>query len=114
MFAIYAQPHLSFGSLSADVQGATNSGATGTLVATFLGEVTFAEQFFGGAGLGYGVLNNPSGLALHFRAGVYPLMSKADDRARRKGLMLGADLRTVFIDGATGLLITGGIGYESF
>lgn len=41
-------------------------------------------------------------------------MSKAANGIRRKGLMLGIDFRTVFIDGATGLLITGGIGYESF
>jgi hypothetical protein len=114
LIAIYAQPHLSFGSLSADVQGAVISGATGTFVATVLGEATFAERFFAGAGFGYGVLNNPSGLTLHLRAGVYPLMSRATNGPRRKGLMIGIDFRSVFIDGATGLLITGGLGYEAF
>ncbi len=114
MLAIYAQPHLSFGSLSTDVPGATISGGTGTFVATVLGEATFADRFFGGAGIGYGVLNNPSGFTLHLRAGAYPLMGKAANGIRRKGLMLGVDFRTVFIDGATGLLITGGVGYEAF
>lgn len=114
MIAVYAQPHLSFGSLSADVQGAVISGATGTFIATVVGELTFADRFFGGAGFGYGVLNNPSGFTLHLRAGGYPLMSKAANGIRRKGLMLGIDFRTVFVDGATGLLITGGLGYEAF
>jgi hypothetical protein len=114
MFAVYAQPHLSFGSLSAHVPGAAISGATGTVIATVLGEATFADRFFAGAGIGYGVLNNPSGFTLHLRAGGYPLMGKADNGIRRKGLMLGIDFRTVFINGATGLLITGGLGYEAF
>jgi hypothetical protein len=60
------------------------------------------------------VLNNPSGFTLHLRAGGYPLMSKAENGSRRTGLMLGIDFRTVFINGATGLLFTGGLGYESF
>jgi hypothetical protein len=100
--------------LSSNVQGAVISGATGTFIATVLGEATFADRFFGAAGFGYGVLNNPSGFTLHLRAGGYPLMSKVENGMRRKGLMLGVDFRTVFVDGATGLLITGGIGYESF
>jgi hypothetical protein len=111
---VYAQPHLSFGSLSADGQDAAISGGTGTAIITFLGEATFADRFFAGAGIGYGVLNNPSGFALHLRAGGYPLMGKAENGVRRKGLMLGIDFRTVFVDGATGLLITGGLGYEAF
>jgi hypothetical protein len=114
LFAIYAQPHLSFGSLGTSVAGTPISGGTGTIVGTVLGEVTLVDRVFAGAGLGYGILNNPSGLALEARAGAYPLMGKGEDGIRRKGLMVGVDLRSVFISGATGVLIMGCIGYEAF
>lgn len=114
LLAIYAQPHMSFGSLTAKGGNVTVSGATGTIVSTVMAEATFADRFFVGAGLGYGILNNPSGLALGVRAGGYPLMSHADDGPRRRGLMLGVDVKTVFVDGATGVLALGCIGYEKF
>lgn len=94
--------------------GSGFTGFTGTVVATIMGEVTLADRFFGGLGVGYGVLNNPSGFAIQARVGGYPLMGHDDDGAGRTGLMIGADLKTVFVDGATGVLITGCIGYESF
>ena len=114
MLAIYAQPHLSFGSLSTDVAGASFSGGTGTFIGTVMAEATFIDQLFAGAGFGYGVLNNPSGPVIQLRAGGYPLMGRGDNGIRRKGLMLGLDFRMVFIDQATGMLIMGAIGYEAF
>jgi hypothetical protein len=114
LLAVYAQPHLSFGSLSTDTGGGELSGATGTFIGTVMAEATFVDRLFVGAGLGYGVLNNPSGLAIDIRAGGYPLMDKADDRPRRKGLMLAMDFRSVFIDGGTGVLVMGQLGYEAF
>ncbi len=114
LLGIYVSPHLSFGSLSTDSGGASISGATGTFALTALGEVTLADMFFIGAGAGYGVLNNPSGFTLHARGGLYPLMSYDEDGPGRSGLMIGADIKTVFIDGATGVLVTATLGYESF
>lgn len=114
LLAVYLQPHLSFGSLSASSGRATVSGATGTFIGTIMGEATFLDRFFAGAGVGYGMFNNPSGFAIDLRAGGYPLMGRSDTGPRRKGLMLGVDFRTVFLDGATGIHFTGNIGYEAF
>jgi hypothetical protein len=114
LLAVYAQPHLSFGSLGTGVGGVDISGGTGTIVATVMGEVTFIDRIFAGAGFGYGVFNNPSGPALELRAGGYPLMGVADNGIRRKGLMLSIDFRTVFLDGATGIMFMGCVGYEAF
>jgi hypothetical protein len=41
-------------------------------------------------------------------------MGRSADGIRRKGLMVGVDVRSVFVDGATGVLIMGCIGYEAF
>jgi hypothetical protein len=114
LLAVYFQPHLSFGSLEADGGRARVSGSTGTFMGTILGEATFFDRLFVGAGLGYGVFNNPSGFAIDVRAGGYPLMGRSEQGPRRKGLMLGMDFRTVFLDGATGIHVTGGLGYEAF
>jgi hypothetical protein len=114
MLAIYAQPHLSFGSISEDGGAGSVSGFTGTFVFSVLGELTFLDRFFAGAGLGYGIFNNPSGFAIDLKAGGYPLVGRDENGIRRTGLMLGLDFRTVFLDGATGLLIMGCVGYESF
>jgi hypothetical protein len=114
LLAIYAQPHLSFGTLSTSGSGAQVSGATGTFTGTVIGEVTLINRLFAGAGFGYGLLNNPSGPAVELRAGGYPLMGRGDNGIRRKGLMLGVDFRSVFVSGATGILFMGCIGYEAF
>lgn len=114
LLAVYFQPHLSFGSLEANGAGAKVSGFTGTFIGTVMGEATFFDRFFAGAGIGYGVFNNPSGFAIDLRAGGYPLMGRSERGPRRKGLMLGMDFRTVFLDGATGIHFTGGLGYEAF
>jgi hypothetical protein len=114
LLAIYAQPHLSFGSLGTSVAGTPVSGGTGTFTGTVLGEVTLVDRVFAGAGVGYGLLNNPSGPAIEVRAGGYPLMGRGEDGIRRKGLMVGADFRSVFLSGATGIMVMGCIGYEAF
>jgi hypothetical protein len=109
LFGIYLQPQLGFYG-----GGGGNFAAFGGLIGgSVLGEVTFWDRLFVGGGLGYGILNNPSGLELHFRAGAYPAMSKSDT-GRRKGLMLGVDFRVHLLDVATFIAPTFCIGYESF
>ena len=111
MIAVYAQPHLSFGSLGVG----PISGGTGTIALDVLGEVTIDDFFFVGGGFGLGVFNNPSGLALEARAGVYPLMSHDSDGVGRSGLMVGFDTRIVFLGGGfTGFMFMGQVGYEIF
>ena len=115
LLAIYAQPHLSVGSLSVDGGGDSLTGFTGTIVTSVMAEATFVDTFFVGGGLGYAIFNNPSGLALDLKAGAYPLSSRDPDGIGRTGLMVALDMRVVFLDDPySGLLIMGCIGYESF
>jgi hypothetical protein len=114
LLGIYVQPHLSFGSLGGQAGGIGVTGATGTFSIAAMGEATFIDRLFAGAGLGYGVLNNPSGPMFQARAGGYLLETRGQDGIRRKGLMAGVDLRTIFINGATGVLVLASIGYEKF
>jgi hypothetical protein len=114
LLAVYVQPHLSFGSLGSSGHGTSITGATGTFLATVMGEATFLDRLYAGAGVGYGVFNNPSGFVIDLKAGGYPLMGHGDNGIRRKGLNVGLDFRTAFLEGATGLLVLGCIGYESF
>ena len=114
LLGIYMQPHLSFGSLSGQAGGAGVSGATGTFSIAAIAEATFMDRLFAGAGLGYGVLNNPSGPMFQARAGGYLLTTRGEDGIRRKGLMAGVDLRTIFVNGATGVLVIASIGYEKY
>lgn len=114
LLGIYVQPHLSFGSLSGQAGGLGITGTTGTFSIAAMGEATFIDRLFAGAGLGYGVLNNPSGPMFQARAGGYLLETRGEDGVRRKGLMAGVDLRTIFVNGATGVLVLASIGYEKF
>jgi len=41
-------------------------------------------------------------------------MSRGEGSIRRKGLMVGVDLRTIFATGITGLLVLGTVGYEVY
>jgi hypothetical protein len=116
LLGFYVQPHLSFGSLSVDpgmTSGVGVSGGTGTFSIAAMAEATLVDRFFAGAGFGYGVLNNPSGPMVQARAGGY-LMSSRDEGIRRKGLMLGVDIRAIFVDGATGYLVLGSVGWEKY
>lgn len=115
LLGFYLQTHLSLGSLSlsdGSSVGLFGAGLTGTFTVAGMAEVTLMDRFFAAAGVGVGVLNNPSGFMFQARVGGYPLMGKYG--ARRKGLMVGLDFRSIFIDGATGILVLGAIGYEAF
>lgn len=111
MFAVYAQPTLGY--YTANAGGALAAG--GLLGLAAVADATFADRFFVGAGLGYTVYNSPSGLTPLLRVGAYPLMSRSDTKARRKGLMLGADLRFTSLDGLKTIVMpTFNVGYEAF
>jgi len=110
MIGVYAQPQL--GVYAGNFAGVTGVG--GLVGVSALVDFTFADQFFVAGGLGYGVLNNPSGLELHFRGGLYPIVGGGQEEARRKALMLGVDFRVFLLDGATAISPTISIGYESF
>src|SRR5262245_18872217 len=114
LLGFYIQPHLSFGSLSGEAGGIGVSCGTGTLSVAGRGEATFLDRLFVGAGFGYGVLNNPSGPMFQARAGGYLLTSREENGGRRKGLMAGVDMRTIIVEGATGLLVRASIGYEKY
>jgi hypothetical protein len=114
LLGFYLQPHLSLGSLSGEAGGTGVRGGTGTFSIAAIGEATFMDRLFAGAGLGYGVLNNPSGPMFQARAGGYLLTTRGEDGIRRKGLMAGVDLRTIFVSGATGVLVIASIGYEKY
>src|SRR5690606_19241877 len=109
--AIYAPPQLGYYQL---VGASALFGSGGLIGSSVVAAYTLFDQIFIGAGLGYAILNNPSGSEVHLRAGGYPLMSKNDDTGRRKGLMLGIDLRFHFVEDYTFVAPTFNIGYESF
>jgi hypothetical protein len=111
MIGIYAQPQLGVYGGDAGYGAIGTGGLIGTSAVV---DFTFADQFFVGGGLGYAILNNPSGMELHLRAGGYPLYSDSSEKARRKGLMLGADLRLHFVEGYTFVAPTVNIGYEAY
>lgn len=111
MFGVYAQPTLGY--YTADAGGALAGG--GLLGVAAVADATFADRFFVGAGLGYTVYNSPAGVTPLLRVGGYPLMSRSDTKARRKGLMLGADLRFTSLDGLKTIVMpTFNLGYEAF
>src|SRR6188768_900888 len=94
-FGVYAQPTLGYYS----VNGSGGLGAGGLVGVAVIADATIIDRFFVGAGLGYTVYNNPAGVTPILRVGGYPLMSKSDEKARRKGLMVGVDLRFTNPDG---------------
>lgn len=110
LIGVYTVPHLSFGPVTIG----SISSAIGVFSATAVVDVTPIDQVFVGAGAGFGVVNNPSGPVVHARVGGYPLMGHGDNGIRRKGLMVGADMRLYILDGATVMQVMGGLGYEAF
>ena len=111
LVGVYAQPVLGY--YSADVGGVIASG--GLLGMAVVADVTIIDRFFAGAGLGYTVYNNPAGLSPMLRIGGYPLMSRSEQKARRKGLMLGMDLRFTSLEGIKTIVMpTFNLGYEAF
>jgi hypothetical protein len=108
---IYAQPQLGYYKLNgADAL----FGSGGLIGASVLADYTLFDRLFLGAGVGYAILNNPSGMELHFRAGGYPMMGRSKEKVRRKAMMLGADLRMHFVEGVTFIAPTFNLGYEAF
>jgi hypothetical protein len=111
LIGVYAQPTLGYYS-------ASNEGllAVGGLLGMAVGaDVTFLDRFFAGAGIGYTVYNNPSGMTPLLRVGVYPLMSRNSESIRRRGLMVNMDLRFTKLDGLKTIVMpTFNIGYEAF
>ncbi|RYZ02590.1 MAG: hypothetical protein EOO73_31065 [Myxococcales bacterium] len=111
MFGVYAQPTLGYYT----VNGGGALAAGGLIGMAAIVDATFADRFFVGAGLGYTVYNNPAGLTPLLRVGGYPLMSRSETKARRKGLMLGMDLRFTSLEGLKTIVMpTFNIGYEAF
>lgn len=110
LVGVYLQPHFSAGAGSIG----NVSGATGTAAATVLADFTFIDRIFVGAGAGYGLVNNPHGAAIHFRFGGYPLMKFSEVAPRRKGLMVGADLRTYFTQVGPVVQFMAAVGYEAY
>lgn len=106
---VYAVPQMGYYTLNG-----SGGGGWGLVGASVVGDYTLFDRLFLGAGLGYAILNNPSGLELHFRLGGYPLMGRSSVKPRRKGLMLGADLRLHFVEGFTFVAPTFNIGYDAF
>ncbi|HWU89412.1 MAG TPA: hypothetical protein VN253_19260 [Kofleriaceae bacterium] len=84
--AAYLDTHLSFG--TAKIGAA--SGVTGNFATAVVGEYTLPQRFFVGGGVGYGVLNNPSGPLVQARVGWYPLKNASEGKARRLNVAFDA------------------------
>ncbi len=110
--SVYLHSHLSFG--TASVGG--GSGATGNFATAIVGDYTLPSRVFFGGGVGYGVLNNPSGSLAQVRVGYYPFENSASGKARR--LNVAMDARWYFVDDAgTGITVTHialSLGYDRF
>lgn len=111
LVGVYAQPTLGY--YSADDTGGLAAG--GLLGLAVVADATLIDRLFVGAGLGYTVYNSPAGVTPILRVGGYPLMSRSETKARRKGLMVGADLRFTSLDGLKTIVMpTFNLGYEAF
>jgi hypothetical protein len=111
LVGVYAQPTLGYYT----VDDEQYLGAGGLLGLAVVADFTFVDRFFVGAGLGYTVYNNPAGVSPLLRIGGYPLVSRSKAKVRRKGLMLGIDLRmTKLEDLKTIVMPSFNIGYEAF
>ncbi len=112
---VYVPLHLYFGAFSGlGTVAGIPAGLTGTLAATVVIDATFVDRVFVGGGGGIGVLNRPTGPAIHLRAGGYPLVSRAKDSNRRRGLAVAVDLRLIYARGFNATYPTLSIGYASF
>lgn len=110
LVGLYVQPQFCVG---AGKLG-NGTGFTGTAGGSLVVDFTLADRFFVGVGGGGGVINNPAAGMVHFRVGGYPAMGYGANGIRRKGLMLGADVRIWVASGITVLSPMASIGYEAF
>lgn len=109
--SVYLHSHVSFGSAK---EGNGASGATGNFATALVGEYLLPMRLFAGGGVGYGVLNNPSGPLVELRVGYYPLKTSAVGKARRLNLAL--DYRAYFANQGYGTVnhIALSLGYDRF
>lgn len=111
LIGVYAQPTLGYYTAN----GTGGLAAGGLVGFAAVADVTVIDRFFVGAGIGYTVYNSPAGVTPILRVGGYPLMSRSEQKARRKGLMLGVDLRFTGLDGLKTIVMpTFNVGYEAF
>jgi hypothetical protein len=111
LIGVYAQPTLGY--YTAGDEGVLAVG--GLLGMAGAVDFTFLDRLFVGAGLGYTVYNNPAGVSPLLRIGGYPLMHRSEEKARRKGLMVGMDLRVTKLEGLKSIVMpTFNVGYEAF
>jgi len=111
LIGVYAQPTLGYYS----VDGAGGLAAGGLLGVAVVADATFIDRLFVGAGIGYTVYNSPAGVTPILRFGGYPLMGRSEQKARRKGLMVGVDLRFTSLEGLKTIVMpTFNLGYEAF
>jgi hypothetical protein len=111
LIGVYAQPTLGYYSVD-DSNGLAAGGLLGLAV---VADATIIDRLFVGAGIGYTVYNNPAGVTPILRIGGYPLMSRSEQKARRKGLMVGMDLRFTSLEGLNTIVMpTFNLGYEAF
>jgi hypothetical protein len=111
LIGVYAQPTLGY--YTADVPGGLAAG--GLLGLAVVADATLIDRLFVGAGIGYTVYNNPAGFTPILRVGGYPLMGRSEQDPRRKGLMVGADLRFTSLEGLKTIVMpTFNLGYEAF
>jgi len=112
LIGVYAQPYFQFGTgTRRNLTGWLGIGGGSVLV-----DFTLFNRFFVGGGGGGAYLNDVASGELIIRLGGYPLMRHGLFGPRRKGLMLGADLRVYFVEGSAYRLmsIMGSLGYEAF
>ena len=126
LLALYAVPHLSFGSVTFEAGPLKLTEGWLDVSATGLVDFTIIDQIFVAAGGGWAAhaptctnCNGATGPVIHFRLGGYPLMDYGDDGVRRMGLMVSGDMRVNILS------VSGGdsfvmyqpmlnVGYEAF
>ena len=113
LVGVYAQPTLGYYATGDETEGVLAIGGLVGIAALL--EFTFMDRFFAGAGIGYTVYNNPAGISPLLRFGGYPLVSRSKKKIRRKGLMVGIDLRMTKLEGLKNIFMpTLNVGYEAF
>jgi len=111
LLGVYGQPTLGYYS-SGDADVLAIGGLLGLAV---LADVTLVDRVFVGAGVGYTVYNNPAGVSPILRVGAYPLMGESAKTVRRRGLMVGVDLRVTKVEAIKTIVMpTLNVGYEAF
>jgi hypothetical protein len=112
LLGLYVQPQLVFGDGSV---GNINH-FTGVFGVTGMADFTFGSRFFVAAGAGFTYLGTNDANAageIEVRLGGYPIVARNRYGARR-GLMIGADIHVIFVDGVQLIEPMFAIGFEAF